>query len=103
MTRLTVNSQPRQFPEPLTVAELLASLKLDPRRVAVEVNRDVVPRAQHEEHRLKDGDTVEVVTLVGGGAPGLPSDKPLVVGPFRFRSRLFTGTGKYASNDLMRD
>ena len=43
---------------------------------------------------LADGDAVEIVTLVGGGQE---LDGPLTVGPFTFRSRLFTGTGKYAS------
>jgi thiazole synthase len=47
---------------------------------------------------------VEIVTLVGGGeSPEPPTDRPLKVGTFTFRSRLFTGTGKYASYDLMRD
>src|SRR5204862_4552551 len=59
----------------------------------------------HAEKRLAAGDAVEIVTLVGGGAPDPepPADDPLVIGPFHFRSRLFTGTGKYATYDLMRD
>src|SRR5262249_17380319 len=51
-------------------------------------------------------DHVEIVTLVGGGAldpEGAPADKPLVIGKFRFRSRLITGTGKYGSFELMRE
>jgi thiazole synthase len=53
---------------------------------------------------LGNGDAVEIVTLVGGGADAQPPiDKPLVVGPFTLRSRLITGTGKYAGYDLMRD
>jgi len=71
----------------------------------VEVNHEVVPAARHAEHRLQGGEAVEVVTFVGGGSgdPPAPSDKPLVIGPFTFRSRLITGTGKYATYDLMRD
>src|SRR4051812_16391844 len=102
MIRITVNSEPHPLAGPTTVAELLHSLGLDTRRVAVEVNRDVIPRDQHSSHRLADGDQVELVTLVGGGA-GEPVDSHLTVGPFRFQSRLFTGTGKYASYELMRD
>lgn len=102
MTHLTVNQEPRPLPEPATVAGLLAALKLDPKRVAVEVNRDVVPRARHAEHSLAVGDAVEIVTLVGGGS-GEPDDAPLQVGPFAFRSRLFTGTGKYATFELMQE
>jgi thiazole synthase len=101
---LMVNGQAHSLPAPLTVAELLRTLGHNPQRIAVEVNRDVVPRARHGEHTLGAGDTVEIVTLVGGGS-GLadPPDKPLVVGKFRFSSRLITGTGKYASYELMRD
>ena len=99
MLRITLNSEPRTFPAPLPVAELLRHLGKDSKKLAVEVNRVVVPRAEHERHTLADGDEVEIVTLVGGGQP--PSDKPLVIGKFTFRSRLFTGTGKYGSGKLM--
>jgi thiazole synthase len=102
---LTVNGEPRQFASPMTVAELLRHLGRNSNQVAVEVNLDVVPRARHTEHLLKAGDQVEIATLVGGGAadPAVPADKPLVIGSFTFSSRLITGTGKYASYELMRD
>jgi thiazole synthase len=104
MLRITVNDEPRTLSQPLTVAELIDQLGLDRQRIAVEVNLEVVPRTQHDAHRLADGDTIEIVTLVGGGAPPEPpGDKPLVIGGFTFRSRLITGTGKYATYDLMRD
>jgi len=102
MNRVCINGEFRELHESLTVAGLLQERGLDPRRVAVEVNRVVVPRDRHAVQPLADGDVVEIVTLVGGGAD-LPADGPLVIGPFRFVSRLFTGTGKYASYDLMRD
>lgn len=101
MPTVTVNEEPRAFPEPTTVAELLRVLGKDPGKLAVEVNREVVPRADHAGRRLADGDAVEIVTLVGGGS-GPPADKPLKVGTFTFTSRLLTGTGKYADHDLMR-
>ncbi|MFL5331028.1 MAG: sulfur carrier protein ThiS [Gemmataceae bacterium] len=101
---VTVNSERRELSSALTVAELLAELRVDARRVAVEINQAVVPRAEHEQHRLRAEDVIEVVTLVGGGSGSVPpDDKPLIVGPFRFTSRLFTGTGKYGSPELMRD
>ena len=105
MLQLTINQEPKRFATALSVADLLHELRLDPRRVAVEINREVVPRARHAERALADGDAVEIVTLVGGGSPALdpPADRPLVIGKFRFKSRLFTGTGKYANYDLMRD
>jgi thiazole synthase len=103
MPTITVNAESKSFPTPLTVAALLAQLGRDPAKLAVEVNLHVVPRGEHAATQLKDGDAVEIVTLVGGGAPeSPPADKPLKVGKFSFTSRLFTGTGKYTSNDLMR-
>ena len=50
-----------------TVAEYLATTSYDPRRIAVERNGDIVPKAQYGETVLKDGDSVEVVSFVGGG------------------------------------
>ena len=50
-----------------TVAEYLAGTDYDPKRIAVERNGDIVPKAQYGETRLQDGDSVEVVSFVGGG------------------------------------
>ena len=61
------NGELRQTRDRVTVAELLAELDLEPRRVAVEVNLELAPRNQHAELVLCEGDRVEVVTLVGGG------------------------------------
>jgi thiazole synthase len=104
MLQLTLNGQPQTFQESLTVADLVNQLGYDRRRIAVEVNREVVPLPQQPSHRLTSGDAVEIVTLVGGGSPDadLPADKPLVIGKLKFRSRLITGTGKYANYELMR-
>ena len=52
----------------VSVSELLEQLGLQNRRVAVEVNQQIVPRAQHAEHRLQNGDKVEIVHFVGGGS-----------------------------------
>jgi thiazole synthase len=104
MLNLTVNGESRSLPDILTVAQLMEHLGYDRQRVAVEINGEVAPRGRHAEQLLADGDRLEIVTLVGGGAPdGPPADKPLVIGKFRFRSRLITGTGKYADYEIMRD
>jgi sulfur carrier protein len=66
--KLTVNGEAREVPDGSTVAQLLASLQVTVGRVAVEVNTAVVRRAQHEQHQLAEGDQVEIVTFVGGGA-----------------------------------
>jgi thiazole synthase len=104
MITLTINGESRTVTNPVTVADLLQELGRDRRRVAVEVNEVVVPAARHSEHHLGEGDRIEIVTLVGGGAGDAPpADKPLVVGKFTLHSRLITGTGKYATYALMRD
>ena len=64
---ITVNGEPRELAAGATISTLLASLALPSTRVAVEVNAQLVRRAQHPEQALADGDAVEIVTLVGGG------------------------------------
>src|SRR5262249_27028318 len=104
MIHLTLNGETRVLSGPTTVAELLEQLGYDRRRVAVEINGEVVAAHGHAERCLTDGDTLEIVTLVGGGSAEAapPVDKPLQIGKFTFRSRLITGTGKYANYELMR-
>ncbi len=65
--RITVNGEEREVAEGSTVAELLVVLQLPATRAAVEVDRQLVRRAEHATHVLRDGALVEVVTLVGGG------------------------------------
>lgn len=65
--RILVNDQPTDLSDGATVTDLLAQLALPGTRVAVEVNRTLVRRADHAATSLKNGDLVEVVTLVGGG------------------------------------
>lgn len=64
---LTVNGSPRIWRPGLTVAALLAELRLPPEGIAVECNREVVATAQHPRRELQPGDQVEIVQLVGGG------------------------------------
>ena len=64
---IVLNGQPREVGQRITLADLLVELNLEPRHVAVEVNRDVVPRTRHAQAVLQEGDRVEIVTFVGGG------------------------------------
>jgi sulfur carrier protein len=64
---ITLNGQPRQVDDGLTIAGLLDQLRLADKFVAVEVNFELIPRAQHADHHLADSDRLEIVTLVGGG------------------------------------
>jgi sulfur carrier protein len=65
--RVTVNGDAREVPEATTVRGLIELLDLTDGPVAVERNGDVVPRAEHPEARLADGDVLEIVHFVGGG------------------------------------
>lgn len=65
--KITLNGDPFDLPEPVTVAALLARLEIDPRRVAVERNLAVVKRAAFDATTIDDGDEIEIVNFVGGG------------------------------------
>ena len=65
--RVTVNGQPQTAPSGATVSVLLATMGIDPARVAVERNQDVVPRKTWADATLADGDKIEIVAFVGGG------------------------------------
>lgn len=65
--RIVVNGEPLEVPAALRVTDLLERLGLASRPLAVEINREVVPRRQLGERTLAAGDQLEIVTLVGGG------------------------------------
>ena len=69
--KLHINGEERSFdsPTPFTLATLVDLLGMKADRVAVELNRDIVPRDRWPETRLSDGDHLEVVHFVGGGCP----------------------------------
>lgn len=106
--RLTVNGEIRTATPGTTVSALLAAMGVDPARVAVERNQDVIPRRTWTDATLTDGDQIEIVAFIGGGSGGGPGggsgdlpaarsddDDFLVIGGRKFRSRLLVGTGKY--------
>jgi sulfur carrier protein len=67
MDRITVNGHERPVATGMTLAQLVGELGLQGKRIAVEINGDIVPRSQHAETLLKPGDHIEVVVAVGGG------------------------------------
>lgn len=103
--RITLNGQPFEMTTGKTVAQLVERLNLRPEHVAVEVNRQLVSRKFHADTELVEGDTVEVVTLVGGGSPASDTGEslipPLKIGTHTLTNRLMVGTGKYATLELM--
>lgn len=65
--QIQLNGDAVELPDGMTVADLIAHLELTGKRLAVEVNEDIVPRSQHPELTLTEGDRVEVVHAIGGG------------------------------------
>ncbi|QDA57852.1 sulfur carrier protein ThiS [Thermomonas aquatica] len=65
--RIQLNGEPRHLEPDATIAALLDAEGLGQRRVAVEVNGEIVPRGRHPQHALRDGDRVEIVHALGGG------------------------------------
>jgi sulfur carrier protein len=64
---IVLNGEQRGLDDALTLRALIDRLELNGKRLAVEVNEEVVPRSQHAEYRLHDGDRVEIVHAIGGG------------------------------------
>jgi thiazole synthase len=103
---VTINGEARTVSAAHTVTTLLTEIGLDPRKVAVERNLEIVPRSTYDAVSIADGDRIEIVHFIGGGAPDAAvnggegvgdavDDDPLIVAGRRFRSRLLVGTGKY--------
>jgi sulfur carrier protein len=65
--QIQLNGEAFELPDGETVADLIARLDLAGRRLAVELNLDIVPRSQHASTALREGDRVEVVHAIGGG------------------------------------
>jgi thiazole synthase len=91
---LTLNGELRRFRIHATVADLVRDIGLDPAKVAVERNLEIVSRSTLEDVVLVDGDRLEIVHFVGGGQDIAPNDSWTVAGR-NFHSRLIVGTGKY--------
>ena len=91
---IILNGESRTVRAGMTIADLAADIGLDPRKVAVERNLEIVPRSTLAEVALADGDRLEIVHFVGGGQSETVSDTWEVAGK-TFTSRLIVGTGKY--------
>ncbi|GAA0531704.1 thiazole synthase [Rhizomicrobium palustre] len=92
---VTINGEARELNGPVSVAALLTDMGLDPAKIAVERNLEVVPKSQYHEITVNGGDRLEIVHFIGGGDDARPVDKPLIIAGRTFKSRLIIGTGKY--------
>ncbi|HTP75494.1 MAG TPA: sulfur carrier protein ThiS [Rhizomicrobium sp.] len=89
-----INGEAKHFGKAMSLNEMLVLLGLDPRKIAVERNLEIVPRSTYAEVQVKDGDSFEIVHFIGGGNT---ADKPFVIAGKTYRSRLIIGTGKFKS------
>ncbi len=64
---ITVNGEEKRFEGEVSVAGLLSALALEPKKIAVERNFEIVPKSRYGETALADGDRIEIVQFVGGG------------------------------------
>ncbi|HEX6833726.1 MAG TPA: sulfur carrier protein ThiS [Rudaea sp.] len=67
MPTVVLNGQPRDVAPGATIVDLLADAGHAQRKVAVEINRQIVPKSQHASVELREGDRVEIVNAIGGG------------------------------------
>ncbi|MCW9057785.1 MAG: sulfur carrier protein ThiS [Gammaproteobacteria bacterium] len=65
--QITVNGESREIPDDLSAASLVENLGLGGKRLAMEVNQEILPRGRFEQHRFQPGDRVEIVQAIGGG------------------------------------
>ncbi|WP_310593368.1 sulfur carrier protein ThiS [Pedomonas mirosovicensis] len=97
MIQILLNGETKRLEGESTITDLLGTLGLEPGKVAVERNLEIVPKSAYEATKLADGDKLEIVHFVGGGDHGAldPAADTWTVAGRTFRSRLIVGTGKY--------
>ena len=91
--QVTINGESRDLSQPITLERLLDDLGIDPRKVAIERNLEIVPKSAYGVVTVGDGDRLEIVHFIGGGAPN--TEDSFDVAGLKFTSRLLVGTGKY--------
>src|SRR5437016_13750257 len=89
-----VDGEPHEIERSLIVRELLPKLGLDPAKIAVERNLEIVPHSQYADVTVGEGDRLEIVHFIGGGnaLPVAPHDKPLTIAGRTYSSRIIVCT-----------
>lgn len=91
---IIINGESKNLESVMNVTGMLSILGIDPKKVAVERNLEIVPKTEFEATQVMDGDQIEIVHFIGGGDGGEDVDSFEVAGR-KFTSRLLVGTGKY--------
>ena len=90
MIEIQLNGKIHHLQKSLNVSQLLNSLMINKKKVAIEINGEVLSKDNYDSYRIKQNDVIEIVTFIGG----IMSDK-LKISKYSFNSRLIVGTGKY--------
>ena len=93
--KLIINGEEREFAAPMSLEALLGQIGVDPRKVAVERNLEIVPKSTYAEVLAGEGDRLEIVHFIGGGMEADMGEDCFEVAGQKFHSRLLVGTGKY--------
>lgn len=88
--KISVNGDSREYGENTTVASIVADLGLVGKRIAIELNKEILPFDQYSETKITENDALEIVQAIGGG-----QDDSFTIAGQKFKSRLLVGTGKY--------
>ena len=88
--KISVNGDTREYAENTSVADVIDDLNLKGKRIAIELNKEILPFDQYAEQKIVTNDTLEIVQAIGGG-----QDDSFMVAGQQFNSRLLVGTGKY--------
>lgn len=88
--KISVNGDSREYGENTTVASIVADLGLAGKRIAIELNKEILPFDQYSETKIIENDALEIVQAIGGG-----QDDSFTIAGQKFKSRLLVGTGKY--------
>ena len=65
--QVTINAETKELPEACSVAQMIELLSLQNKRLAVEINKELVPRSEFTSHQIQAGDEIEIVQAIGGG------------------------------------
>ncbi len=65
--QVTINAETKELPEACSVAQMIELLSLQNKRLAVEINKELVPRSEFASHQIQAGDEIEIVQAIGGG------------------------------------
>jgi thiazole synthase len=88
--KISVNGDTREYGDSTTVANIVADLNLTGKRIAIELNKEILPFDQYATKQINADDTLEIVQAIGGG-----QDDCFTIAGQNFTSRLLVGTGKY--------